>query len=111
MYIRFEGGECVLIRTIRGEDGEPVETVLAGLGEDPELNLFLAAEQGRRSEPEKWEGVENFHLLQALENFKRRLGGYKPALVAVDGKLPMNRDESAEEDDSSDAPAKPPTTV
>lgn len=94
-----------------GEEGEPRETLLARLGEDPELNLFLAAEHGRRSEPEKWEGVENFHLLQALENFKRRLGGYKPALVAVDGKLPMNREESPEVNDSSGAPAKPPTKV
>lgn len=61
-------------RTMRGDDREPRETLPARLGEDPELNLFVAAEHGRRSEPDKLEGVASIHLRQALENFKRRLG-------------------------------------
>jgi hypothetical protein len=83
MYIRLDGDEHVLVRTAAGEDGLPQETVIARLGSDPELNLFFSAEQGRREHPELWDGVSDFHLLQALENFKRRLGQLKPALVAV----------------------------
>ncbi len=83
MYIRLDGDEHVLVRTSAGEDGLPHETVVAKLGSDPELNLFLSAEQGRREHPELWDGVSDFHLLQALENFKRRLGRLKPALVAL----------------------------
>jgi hypothetical protein len=87
MYIRLEGDEHLLIRTVRGPEDEPAETVIARLGADPELNLFFAAERGRREHPELWEGVRDFDLLQALENFKRRMGRFKPALVAVKGGL------------------------
>ncbi len=83
MYIRLDGDEHVLMRTGAGEDGLPHETVIARLGSDPELNLFFSAEQGRREHPELWADVSDFHLLQALENFKRRLGRLKPALVAL----------------------------
>lgn len=83
MYIRLDGDEHVLVRTAAGENGLPRETIVAQLGSDPELNLFLSAEQGRREHPELWDCVSDFHLLQALENFKRRLGQFKPALVAL----------------------------
>jgi hypothetical protein len=96
MYIREEGDEFILVRNVRGADGNPTEAVLAGLGQDPELNLFIAAEQGRRSAPELWEGVQDFHLLQALENFKRRTGSFRPALVLVDGKQPDPKPDDPE---------------
>ncbi len=86
MYIRSDGDEHILVKNVQGIDGAPTETVLANLGTDPELNLFFAAQQSRREHPELWEGVSDYHLLQALENFKRRIGGMKPALVCVDGK-------------------------
>jgi hypothetical protein len=86
MYIRLEGANHLLITTIQGPDGVPREAVLADLGSDPELNLFIAAEAGRRKDPELWSGISNFHLLQALENYKRRAGRFKPALVAFKGK-------------------------
>ncbi len=86
MYIRLEGENHLLFRTVEGPDGSPREVLLADLGQDPELNLFIAAEIGRRKEPELWEGVSNFHVLQALENYKRRMGHHKPALVAFKGK-------------------------
>jgi len=76
----------MLVRTVRGSDGSPEELILADLGQDPELNLFPAAEIGRRKNPELWQGIRDFDLLQALENFKRRLGHSKPALVTFDGK-------------------------
>ena len=85
MYIRAEGDEHLLIRTVKGDDGAPQEFVLAELGSDPELNLFLAANSGRRDNPELWDGVEDHHLLLALENFKRRLRHQRPALVPVEG--------------------------
>jgi len=88
MYIRLEDDRCLLVRTLRGPHGEPRELVLADLGNDPELNLFLAAESGRLRNPDLWEGVTDFHLLQALENYKRRVGGFRPALVAVRGNRP-----------------------
>jgi hypothetical protein len=100
MYIKVVNNEHVLVRTIQGTDGKPREVDLANLGEDPELNLFLAGEKGRRDAPELWEGVHDFHLLQALENFKRRIGGYKPALVAFDGnKTPDETTEDEQEDE------------
>ncbi len=86
MYIRLEGAEHLLVKTAPGPDGLPQELILANLGTDPELNLFFSAERGRRERPGLWEGVTDFHLLQALENYKRRLGNLKPALVAVNGK-------------------------
>jgi hypothetical protein len=86
VYIRLEGNDHILVKTERGPDGVPREVVLGDLGQDPELNLFFAAEQGRRKNPELWEGVNDFQLLQALQNYKRRLGNYRPALVAVPGK-------------------------
>ncbi len=86
MYIRLEGNEHLLIRTIEGTDGTPKEVILANLGQDPELNLFLAADRGRRDNPEVWEGVSDFHLLQAWENYKRRLGRFRPSLVVIEGK-------------------------
>ena len=98
MYIRLEGNEHLLVRTVSGPKDQPVEVVIARLGADPELNLFLAAERGRREQPELWEGVQDFHLLQALENFKRRIGHFKPALVAVKGGLK----DTHEEDDQGD---------
>ncbi|MEW6532679.1 MAG: hypothetical protein AB1473_17745 [Thermodesulfobacteriota bacterium] len=85
MYIRLEGNEYVLVRTVQGLDGSPRELILAGLGQDPELNLFVAAEMGRRKNSDLWEGVRDFDLLQALENFKRRLGRSKAALVTING--------------------------
>ena len=91
MYIRQQGDEFILVRNVRGPDGAPEEALLARLGEDPEINLFFAAQQGRRAQPELWEGVHDFHLLQALENFKRRIGSSKPALVVVDGRRPVPR--------------------
>lgn len=81
MYIRREDNEHVLARTIKGPDGNAEEVVPARLGMDPELNLFFSAERGRREEPQLWEGIDDLHLLQALENFKRRLGNYRPALA------------------------------
>ncbi len=88
MYIRLEGENHLLVRTVK-IDGQGVrEVVLANLGIDPELNLFVSAEHGRRKEPELWEGIADFHLLQALENFKRRIGNYRPALVVIQGKPP-----------------------
>ena len=86
MYIRLEGPEHLLVKTVRGSDGLPQELIMTKLGSDPELNLFFSAERGRRERPGLWEGVTDFHLLQALENYKRRLGHLKPALVAVTGK-------------------------
>jgi hypothetical protein len=86
VYIRLEGPEHLLVKTVRGSDGLPQEMILAKLGSDPELNLFFSAERGRRERPGLWEGVTDLHLLQALENYKRRLGRLKPALVAVTGK-------------------------
>ncbi len=86
MYIRLEGLAHLLIRTVQGPDGLPRELVLANLGSDPELNLFPSAEQGRREHPDLWDNVTDFHLLQALENYKRRVGHFKPALVAVAAK-------------------------
>ena len=83
MFIKLEGNEHLLIRTILGSNNFPRDVVLANLGSDPELNLFIAAEIGRRKEPELWEDVSDFHLLQALENFKRRTGGYRPSLLSV----------------------------
>jgi hypothetical protein len=97
MYIRREGDEHLLARTIEGPDGNPQEVILARLGTDPELNLFFSSERGRREEPELWEGVNDFHLLQALENFKRRQGHCRPALVAIDGKAPAQRDSTPTE--------------
>jgi hypothetical protein len=88
MYIRLEGHEHILARTGKGPDGLPREIVLANLGSDPELNLFLAAERGRREHPELWEGVADFHVLQALETYKRRMGNQKPALVTIQGRAP-----------------------
>jgi hypothetical protein len=88
VYIRLEGLEHLLVKTVQGADGLPQELILAKLGSDPELNLFFTAERGRRERPGLWEGVTDFHLLQALENYKRRLGRLKPALIAVTGKYP-----------------------
>ncbi len=88
MYIRLEGENHLLVRTVRTAEQGVREVVLADLGIDPELNLFTSAEQGRRKEPELWDGVTDFHLLQALENYKRRLGNYRPALVVIQGKQP-----------------------
>lgn len=88
MYIRLDGPEHLLVKTVRGSDGLPQELILARLGSDPELNLFFSAERGRRERPGLWEGVTDFHLLQALENFNRRLGNLKPALVVVTTKYP-----------------------
>lgn len=95
MFIRLEGNDHLLIRTVKGADGAPKEVVLARLGQDPELNLFFAAEVGRRDNPEIWEGVSDFHLLQAWENYKRRVGNLKPALVMIKGKAqdPKPEDE------------------
>jgi hypothetical protein len=87
MYIRIEDGEHILVRLLKEGDGRPKEVLLARLGQDPELNLFLSADAGRRKDPALWQDVSDFHLLQALENFKRRTGGFKPALVAVRGGL------------------------
>ncbi len=88
MYIRLEGKNHLLVRTVKGPKGHPVELVLADLGRDPELNLFSSAHRGRREHPERWEGVDDFHLLLALENYKRRVGHSKPALMAVQGGAP-----------------------
>ena len=87
MYIRIEGDEHLLVKNVEGIDGTPSERILAKLGSDPELNLFFAAQQSRRNHPDLWENVSDYHLLQALENYKRRLGGQKPALVCVEGKI------------------------
>ena len=97
MYIRLEGEDHILVRTFQGEDGLPQEKILASLGPDPELNLFFAAEQGRRKHPDDWEGIHDYHLLQALETFKRRMGNFKPALVAFEGKLRREEDSSESE--------------
>ena len=100
MYIRLEGDEHLLIRTVQGDDGGPGELVLASLGSDPELNLFLAAESGRMDRPDVWEGVEDHHLLLALENFKRRLRHQKPALVPIEGlERPLEREDRSSESD------------
>ncbi len=88
MYIRLEGNDHLLVRTVKGPNGHPIELVLANLGWDPELNLFASAQRGRCEHPERWEGVHDYHLLQALENYKRRVGRSKPALVAVQGGAP-----------------------
>lgn len=85
MYIRAEGDTCLLVRTVKGPDGNPQEVTIADLGSDPELNIFFVVQEGRRKDPEKWRDIHDYHALQALENFKRRTSGYKPALVAVDG--------------------------
>ncbi len=97
MYIRHQGDELLLARTTVGPDGKPQEVILASLGSDPELNLFLASERGRREEPELWEGINDFHLLQALENFKRRLSRCRPSLVAIDGGMPKFGDNASAE--------------
>jgi hypothetical protein len=91
MYIRLDRDQLILARTGRDEEGNPSEIVLANLGRDAELNLFLCAEQGRREHPDLWEGVTDFHLLQALENHKRHMGNMKPALVTIQGKAPRAR--------------------
>jgi hypothetical protein len=96
MYIKLQDDEYVLVRSFPGSDGPPREVVLARLGQDPELNLFVTARQGRLEAPELWEGVHDYHLLQALENFKRRIGGFKPALVAVKGGKPFPGNEDSE---------------
>lgn len=88
MYIRACNGNHILIKNVEIENGESREQVLADLGSDPEINLFFAAEAGRRKDPELWEDVHDFHLLQALETFKRRTAGYKPALVMFSGRKP-----------------------
>jgi hypothetical protein len=93
MYIRLEGDNHLLVSTVDGPDGSPREVVLADLGQDPELNLFIAADMGRRKDPELWEGISNFHLLQALENYKRRAGRFKPSLVVFKGKRKDNEEE------------------
>ncbi len=98
MYIKLQGNEYVLVRILPGSDGPPREVVLAYLGQDPELNLFLTARQGRQQAPELWDGVHDYHLLQALENFKRRIGGFKPALVAVKGGKVLSGDGESEAD-------------
>jgi hypothetical protein len=85
MYIRFDRNEHLLVRTASGPDGQPQEVVLCSLGQDPELNLYFALERGRHEHPELWEGVEDFHALQALENYKRRIGGFKPSLLVLHG--------------------------
>jgi hypothetical protein len=85
MFIRDDGDELVLVRTFPGEENRPEEVVLARLGQDAELNLFHAAETGRRTHPEHWRDISDFDVLQALENFKRRIGHMKPALVAIQG--------------------------
>ena len=87
MYIKYDDGEHVLVRTVRGPDALPREVVLARLGQDPELNLFSSAEEGRERHPELWEDVHDFHVLQALQNYKRKIGNFRPALVSVKGKL------------------------
>ena len=96
MYIKLEQDEHILVRTVKGSDDRPREIVLARLGQDPELNLFFSANIGRRKDPELWDGVEDFHLLQALENFKRRQGRMKPALVSVNGGRPYDEDDTAD---------------
>ncbi len=93
---RLVGDDHLLVRTVKGPDAAPKEVVLASLGQDPELNLFLAAEQGRRDHPDLWEDVSDFHLLQALENYKRRLGSLKPALVVIKGKGQTREQEDTE---------------
>jgi hypothetical protein len=97
MYIRLQGDSHLLITTMKDPDGAVTEVVLADLGQDPELNLFIAAEIGRRKDPELWEGISNFHILQSLENYKRRSGGFKPALVAVKGNRKDVEDELEED--------------
>jgi hypothetical protein len=97
MYIRLEGDQLILARSGSDEKGNPSEIVLANLGSDAELNLFLCAEQGRRERPDLWEGVTDFHLLQALENHKRRMGNMKPALVTVQGGTPPARADKGTE--------------
>lgn len=100
MYIKLIDNGHVLIRTFQGPNGRPEEVALASLGRDPELNLFLEAKRGRRKQPELWEGVHDFHLLQALENYKRRVAGFKPALVSVTGKGGEKNAPDGEDDDS-----------
>jgi len=92
MYIRLEGNDHLLVRTLKGPEDRPAEVILANLGPDPELNLFASARQGRSDHPEHWEGVHDYHLLQALENYKRRVGHCRPALTALQGGAPR-RDE------------------
>jgi hypothetical protein len=94
LFITLEGNDHLLIRRILGSDNLPRDVVLANLGSDPELNLFIAAEIGRRKEPEQWEDVSDFHLLQALENFKRRTSGYRPSLVSVKTSKPEDDPET-----------------
>lgn len=98
MYIKLQDDEYVLVRIFPGSDGPPREVVLARLGQDPELNLFLTARQGREQAPELWEGIDDYHLLQALETFKRRIGGFKPALVAVQGGKTIPGNAESEEE-------------
>jgi len=99
MYIKKLDSELALVRTRPGADGEPEEVLLALLGQDPELNLFVAAQLGRLRNPELWEGIHDFHLLQALENYKRRIGGFRPALVAVKGRKRLSADQEDHEKD------------
>jgi hypothetical protein len=98
MYIRLEDNRLLLAKTGNDPEGQPVEIVLADLGTDAELNLFLAAELGRRKHPELWEGVTDFDLLQALETYKRRLGKSKPVLVTIQGGAPP---KGADEDSNA----------
>jgi hypothetical protein len=94
LFIKLEENEHFLMRTILGPDNLPRDVVLASLGSDPELNLFIAAEIGRRKEPELWKDVPDLHLLQALENFKRRTSGYRPSLLSVKNSRPEDDSEA-----------------
>lgn len=85
MYIRVEDDRYVLIRTTAGTGAAPQETILADLGDDPELNIYFAVENGRRDNPNLWEDVNDGQVLHALENFKRRTSGHRPVLGVVKG--------------------------
>jgi hypothetical protein len=100
MYIRLEGNDHLLVRTLKGPGDRPVEVILANLGPDPELNLFSSAEQGRRQHPEHWEGVHDYHVLQALENYKRRVGHCKPALAVLQGGAPRSDEKKDAESEA-----------
>jgi hypothetical protein len=80
-----EGDDHILVKSIPGTDGKPRHTRLANLGADPELNLYFVIQEQRRKDPETWKGIHDFHVLQALETFKRRNSGHKPPLVAFQG--------------------------
>jgi hypothetical protein len=88
MYIRLEDDRHLLAKTGKDPQDHTVEIILADLGKDAESNLFSAAEVGRRKCPDLWEGVTDYHILQAWETFKRRLGHFKPVLVALQGGAP-----------------------